>query len=128
MFRSDTITAISTPPGRGGIGVVRLSGPRALELASAIFHSESHTSLNAPGRVQFGRVIDPAANEAIDQALMTYFKAPRSYTGEDVVELSCHGSPVILRRVLDPNSPRRQSEARNDRPQFEFRADSSRIS
>jgi tRNA modification GTPase len=100
MFRNDTIAAISTPPGRGGIGVVRLSGPLALEIVSVIFHTESRTSLDAPGRVQFGRVIDPATNESIDEALLTYFKAPRSYTGEEVVELSCHGSPVILRRVL----------------------------
>jgi tRNA modification GTPase len=101
MFRNDTIAAISTPPGRGGIGVVRLSGPLALEIASVIFHTESRTSLDAPGRVQFGRVIDPVTNESIDEALLTYFKAPRSYTGEEVVELSCHGSPVILRRVLE---------------------------
>ena len=101
MFRNDTIAAISTPPGRGGIGVVRLSGARALEIASVIFHTESRASLDAPGRVQFGRVVDPATNESIDEALLTYFKAPRSYTGEAVVELSCHGSPVILRRVLE---------------------------
>src|SRR5436853_4859690 len=100
MFRNDTIAAISTPPGRGGIGVVRLSGPLALEIASVIFHTESRASPDAPGRVQFGRVVDPATNESIDEALLTYFRAPHSYTGEDVVELSCHGSPVILRRVL----------------------------
>ncbi|MEN3330928.1 MAG: tRNA modification GTPase [Blastocatellia bacterium] len=100
MFRNDTITALSTPPGRGGIGIVRLSGSLALEIASVIFHTESRVALDAPGRVQFGRVVDPATNESIDEALLTYFKAPHSYTGEDVVELSCHGSPVILRRVL----------------------------
>jgi tRNA modification GTPase len=100
MLRNDTIAAISTPPGRGGIGVVRLSGPLALEIASVIFHTKTGAALDAPGRAQFGHVVDPASNESIDEALLTYFKAPRSYTGEDVVELSCHGSPVILRRVL----------------------------
>lgn len=100
MFRNDTIAALSTPPGRGGIGVIRISGPRALELASRIFSSQSRAPLDAPGRVQFGRLNDPASGEAIDEALLTYFKAPRSYTGEDVVELSGHGSPVILGRVL----------------------------
>lgn len=100
MFRSDTIAAISTPPGRGGIGIIRLSGPLALDIASAIFHNESRTPLDAPLRVHFGRVIDPATNESVDEALLTYFKAPHSYTGEDIVELSCHGSPVILRRAL----------------------------
>ena len=100
MIRGDTIAAISTPPGRGGIGVIRLSGPRALEIASVIFHTKPHKPPDAPGRVHFGRVVDPAGNEVIDEALLTYFKAPHSYTGEDVVELSCHGSPVVLRRVL----------------------------
>ncbi|HEY9231704.1 MAG TPA: tRNA uridine-5-carboxymethylaminomethyl(34) synthesis GTPase MnmE [Blastocatellia bacterium] len=100
MFRPDTIAAISTPPGRGGIGVIRLSGPRALEIASVIFDTQSDLSLDEPGRVRFGRVIDPATREPIDEALLTYFKAPHSYSGEEVIELSCHGSPVILRRVL----------------------------
>jgi tRNA modification GTPase len=101
MFRHDTIAAISTPPGRGGIGIIRLSGPLALEIASVVFHTKSHKPLDAPGRVQFGRIVDSAADELIDEALLTYFKAPHSYTGEDVIEVSCHGSPVILRRVLD---------------------------
>jgi tRNA modification GTPase len=101
MFRHDTIAAISTPPGRGGIGVIRLSGVRALDIASVIFRTETSTPLNDAGRVRFGRVIDPATGEPVDEALLTYFKAPHSYTGEAVVELSCHGSPVILRRVLD---------------------------
>ncbi|MFL6277068.1 MAG: tRNA uridine-5-carboxymethylaminomethyl(34) synthesis GTPase MnmE [Blastocatellia bacterium] len=101
MFRNDTIAAISTPPGRGGIGVIRLSGTLALEIASVIFRTETSTPLDNAGRVRFGRIIDPATAEPVDEALLTYFKAPHSYTGEVVVELSCHGSPVILRRVLD---------------------------
>ncbi|MFL6215212.1 MAG: tRNA uridine-5-carboxymethylaminomethyl(34) synthesis GTPase MnmE [Blastocatellia bacterium] len=100
MFRHDTIAALSTPPGRGGIGVIRLSGPLALEIASVIFTTESRATLDAPSRVHFGRVVDPATDDSVDEALLTYFRAPHSYTGEDVVELSCHGSPVILRRVL----------------------------
>jgi tRNA modification GTPase len=99
MFLGDTIAAISTPPGRGGIGVVRLSGPSALETANTIFHSESHSPIE-PGRARLGRVIDPATADLVDEAILTYFKAPHSYTGEDVVELSCHGSPVILGRTL----------------------------
>jgi tRNA modification GTPase len=109
MFRDDTIAAISTPPGRGGIGVVRLSGPASLEIAAAVFNSERlspQSSVLSPARLepnhaQFGHIIDHASSQPIDQAVLTYFKAPRSYTGEDVVELSCHGSPVILRRVLE---------------------------
>lgn len=100
MFRDDTIAAIATPPGRGGIGVVRLSGPRALEIANTIFQSRSLAPVSR-NRAQFGHLFDPATGERIDEIVFTFFKAPHSYTGEDVVELSCHGSPVILRLALD---------------------------
>jgi tRNA modification GTPase len=100
MFSDDTIAAISTPPGRGGIGIVRLSGPASLQIASMIFHSESTNDPGAPNRAQFGRIVDPASEEVIDQAILTLFKSPHSYTGEDIVEISCHGSPIILARVL----------------------------
>jgi tRNA modification GTPase len=102
MFRDDTIAAISTPPGRGGIGVLRLSGPASLQITAAIFQPASNAPLKAtPNRAQFGCVVDTATGAPIDEAIVTYFKAPHSYTGEDVVELSCHGSPVILRRALE---------------------------
>jgi len=100
MFSDDTIAAISTPPGRGGIGVVRLSGPASLQIASKIFHSESTSHPGASNRARFGRIVDPASEEVIDQAILTFFKAPHSYTGEDIVEISCHGSPIILARVI----------------------------
>ncbi|HKG23177.1 MAG TPA: tRNA uridine-5-carboxymethylaminomethyl(34) synthesis GTPase MnmE [Blastocatellia bacterium] len=99
MFKGDTIAAISTPPGRGGIGVIRLSGPAALEIAESIFLSDSEAA-RTPNRAVFGRVSDPATGETVDESVRTYFKAPHSYTGEDVIELSCHGSPVVLGRVL----------------------------
>jgi tRNA modification GTPase len=99
MFSDDTIAAISTPPGRGGIGIVRLSGPDSLNISTSFFRSES-TAAGIPNRAQFGCVVDPATDELLDEAILTYFKAPRSYTGEDVVEISCHGSPIILARVL----------------------------
>jgi len=99
MFKGDTIAAISTPPGRGGIGVVRLSGPAALDIADSIFETDSEAAA-APNRAVFGRIRDPESGEVVDEIIRTYFKAPHSYTGEDVVELSCHGSPVILGRVL----------------------------
>ncbi len=109
MYSDDTIAAISTPPGRGGIGVVRLSGPASLDIAVSLFRSERLSPQSSvlsprrlePGRAQFGHIVDPAGSQPIDQVVLTYFKRPRSYTGEDVVELSCHGSPVILRRVLE---------------------------
>jgi tRNA modification GTPase len=101
MHSDDTIAAISTPPGRGGIGVVRLSGTKSLEIANAIFRSQSGKPTEEPNRAQFGRLIDPDTKESIDEVVVTFFKAPHSYTGEDIIELSCHGSPVILRRALD---------------------------
>jgi tRNA modification GTPase len=101
MNQSDTIAAISTPPGRGGIGVVRLSGTHALEIASAIFRARGGATIDRPNRAQFGFLIDTASSEFLDEVIVTYFRAPHSYTGEDVIEISCHGSPVVLSRVLE---------------------------
>jgi tRNA modification GTPase len=100
MYSDDTIAAISTPPGRGGIGVVRLSGPSSLEIAASIFQTKSQAQLDQPNRAHFGRFVDPATGEIVDEVILTFFKSPHSYTGEDVVEISCHGSPIILARVL----------------------------
>jgi tRNA modification GTPase len=95
----DTIVALSTPPGRSGIGVIRLSGPRALDyvrslLDDAHFSPESH-------RATLRKIFDPQSRELLDYALITYFKAPHSFTGEDIAELSCHGSPVLLLHIVD---------------------------
>ncbi|MGA2673639.1 MAG: tRNA uridine-5-carboxymethylaminomethyl(34) synthesis GTPase MnmE [Terracidiphilus sp.] len=102
---TDTIAAISTPPGRGGIGIVRLSGPLAASIAVQLVH------LRQPlehGRARLADVLDSGfGNDAarIDEALVTWFAAPHSYTAEDVVEIAAHGSPVVLdlllRRALD---------------------------
>jgi tRNA modification GTPase len=120
MFKGDTIAAISTPPGRGGIGVVRLSGPAALEIAARIFQAESRATLDTPNRAQFGHIVDWATGERVDEAILTYFKAPYSYTGEEIVELSCHGSPIILSRVLEITT---RGGARIAEPgEFTFRA------
>lgn len=100
MFSDDTIAAISTPPGRGGIGVVRLSGPAALGIATSIILKKPDTQFDIPNRAQVGRLIDPATSEILDEVILTFFKSPHSYTGEDVVEISCHGSPIILGRLL----------------------------
>lgn len=81
--------------------MVRVSGPAALEITAPLFESESRVPVNVPNRAFFGRLVDPATREPVDEIVFVYFKAPRSYTGEDLVELSCHGSPVILRRALE---------------------------
>jgi tRNA modification GTPase len=96
----ETIVAISTPPGRSGIGVIRLSGPEALTITERIFRPGAGIPL-APRTATFGEICEPHTNDIVDQAVVTFFKGPHSYTGEDSIEISCHGSPVILRRVLD---------------------------
>ena len=105
MSALDTIVAVSTPPGRGGIGIVRLSGPEALTLAPQLLHL--HHSLAAPeahARAHFARVRDPEVPadpaRALDDCLVTAFHAPRSYTADDLVEIATHGSPVILDALL----------------------------
>jgi len=101
---NETIAAVSTPPGRGGIGIVRLSGPHAATIAEQLVRP--HQPLEH-ARARFADVLDESGAEAtrIDEALVTFFGAPRSYTTEDLVEIATHGSPVVLelllRRALD---------------------------
>ena len=89
----DTIVAISTPVGRGGIGVVRVSGPLAREVVAPLLRLRNEL---AAGRARFGQIVDVATGDVLDEAVATYFAVPHSYTGEDVVELAAHGSPVLL--------------------------------
>ena len=99
MSVSDTIVALSTPPGRSGIGVIRLSGPDALELVRKLTRKDQFAP--EANRVTLQTISDPTSGEALDRALITYFRAPHSFTGEDVLELSCHGSPVLLLHIID---------------------------
>jgi tRNA modification GTPase len=99
LFMTDTIVALATPIGRSGIGVIRLSGERSLEIASRLVGK--NTFAPQPRRAYVLQLTDPASGDLIDQAIVTYFKAPHSFTGEDVIEISCHGSPVLLRNVID---------------------------
>lgn len=95
---SDTIVAPATPPGVGAIGVLRLSGPEAIAIADQLFRGKKLSA--APSHTaHFGRIATPEGR-ILDEALATVFKNPHSYTGEDTVELSCHGSPYILQEVL----------------------------
>jgi len=88
----DTIVAIATPPGRGGIGVVRISGPTARAIGTTL---SDHSPPFEPRHATLTRVA------AIDRAVVTFFPAPHSYTGEDVLEISAHGSPVLLRAIVE---------------------------
>jgi tRNA modification GTPase len=94
----DTIAAISTPLGKSGLGVIRLSGKDSRRIALSLF-SSPHQKLQDRIPV-LGKVFEPSTGDVIDQAVVTYFQAPRSFTREDLVEISCHGSPVILKGVL----------------------------
>jgi tRNA modification GTPase len=93
----DTIVAISTPPGRGGMGIVRLSGPASREIAQALLKEAPEWR---PRHALVGE-LTAADGGVMDQVVVTWFQAPRSYTAEDVVEISCHGAPVILRHAVE---------------------------
>ena len=100
-LETDTIAAISTPLGEGGIGIVRLSGPKAIEIADQIFRSPKGTSLkDVPSHtIHYGFIED--GGKKVDEVLIAVMRAPRTYTREDVVEINCHGGLVPLRRVLE---------------------------
>jgi tRNA modification GTPase len=105
----DTIVAIATPPGRGGIGVVRLAGPKALAIAKPMLRLKHDLQ---PGRVTFGELVEPrgagvlphkhsSLTQRIDEVVVTYFAKPHSYTTDDIVEIAAHGSPVVLRHIVE---------------------------
>jgi len=102
ISKNDTICALSTPPGIGAIAVIRLSGPKAVSISNLLFHSrktnyfveqfETHTA-------HFGTIATD--NELIDEVVLTVFRKPHSYTGDDIVEISCHGSEYVQQRILE---------------------------
>jgi tRNA modification GTPase len=99
-FARDTIVAVATPMGAGALGVVRVSGPAALDVVAPLLRSPIALRTRPSHTVRRVTLIDPARAEVLDEALCAVMRAPRSYTGEDVVELSCHGSPALLRAVV----------------------------
>jgi tRNA modification GTPase len=94
----DTIVAIATPSGRGGIGVVRLAGPEARQIALPMLRLKHDLE---PGRAIFAELIEPAEAARIDEVVVTYFAKPHSYTTDDIIEVSAHGSPVVLRHIVE---------------------------
>ena len=95
----DVIAAIATPPGKGAVGIVRVSGEGALELVSRLWQGKNPCRLPG-GRFTYGKICDPHTQEVLDEALLLVFRKPHSYTGQDSAELHTHGSPAVLRRVL----------------------------
>jgi tRNA modification GTPase len=94
----DTIIAIATPAGRGGIGVVRIAGAEAKQIAAPMLRLPHAFEA---GRALFGELIEPETGERIDEVVATFFASPHSYTTDDVVEISAHGSPVVLRHIVE---------------------------
>lgn len=95
----ETIAALATPPGEGALAVIRISGPKAVDIANAIFRGKTPPSTTEERRVLFGRIVD-AGGDILDEVLLTTFRNPRSYTGEDLVEISGHGGSLVASRVL----------------------------
>ena len=100
-MREDTIAAVATPLGEGGIAVIRVSGKEAAQISEKVFRSRTKLTKAATHTVHYGFVVDPRTGERIDEVLATVMRAPRSYTAEDVVEISCHGGVLAARLVLN---------------------------
>ena len=98
---NDTITAIATAPGVGAVGIVRLAGPESYTIASKLFYPKGNKQVCTleAGRIIYGQIRDNS--ELVDESLLLTFRAPHSYTGQDVIELQTHGGPAVLRTVLD---------------------------
>lgn len=100
LFSSDTIAAVATAPGVGAVGIVRLSGPKALDIARRCFRSKRGGEPLKDRQLIFGQWIHPESAEALDDVLVVAMRAPHSYTGEDVLEVHGHGGPLVLGRIL----------------------------
>jgi len=96
---SETIVALITPFGRSGIGVIRLSGENCLAITKNLIKDQSFNP--QPRRAILKKIYEIESYNLIDEVIITYFQAPHSFTGEDVIEIASHGSPVILRQIID---------------------------
>lgn len=100
-MQNDTIAAIATPPGHGGIGIIRVSGPDAFALVLPLFRQAAGQNGFPPShQLTYGRIIAPGSGEILDEALVAFMRAPHTYTREDVVEIQGHGGPLVLSRIL----------------------------
>ena len=96
----DTIAAIATAPGEGGIGIIRISGEHAYNILRRVFRPAHPESLENR-KMSYGHILNPQTNSIIDEVLCVYMKGPKTYTTEDVVEINCHGGMVPLRKTLE---------------------------
>lgn len=103
IMMTETIAGISTAPGSGGIGIVRLSGDEALEIAGRVFEGKSGGNLKdkKSHTIHYGHIIDPKNQRILDEVLLMLMKGPNTYTREDVIEINCHGGMVVIQKVLE---------------------------
>jgi len=104
-IKEDTIAAISTPLGIGGIGIVRISGPLSIPIASKIFRHKGKTK-KSPNEflshnLYYGTIVQPDTEMLIDEVLLVVMRKPKTYTKEDVIEINCHGGLLVVRKVLE---------------------------
>ena len=97
----DTIAAIATPVGLGGIGIIKISGPRSSEIAARLFRPRNATPPFKSHYLHYGEIVDPDRRHVVDEVLLSFMAKPCSYTGEDVVEINCHGGPLVLKEILE---------------------------
>ena len=101
MYREDTIAAIATPPGEGGVAIVRVSGVDAEAIAERTFVRAAGKNGGLKSHTLYhGRIRDPETERVLDEVLLTVMRKPRSYTGEDIVEIHCHGGAFVVRQIL----------------------------
>ena len=98
-----TIAAISTSPGNGGIGIIRMSGNDSFNIIQKIFVPKNIQSIEEikSYSIKYGNIIDPQTNEVVDEVLVSYFKEPKTYTKENMVEINCHGGTIVVKHILD---------------------------
>ncbi len=101
ISQTDTIAAISTAVGNAGISIIRISGPQAFFVASAVFRGKGDFLSYPSHTIHYGKIIDPERNETLDEILISKMKGPKTYTAEDTVEINCHGGYVTASRILD---------------------------
>lgn len=99
----DTIVAIATPPGEGGIGIIRLSGSKAVSISDRLFRGLSEKNLSGleERKLNYGHIVNPTDKKIVDEVMAVYMKEPKTYTKEDVVEIHCHGGAISVRRILE---------------------------
>lgn len=97
----DTITSISTPMGEGAIGIVRLSGPQAIEIGDTLYKGKKKLSEIDTHTINYGHIIDPETNETVEEVMISVLRAPKTFTREDIIEINCHGGILTINRILE---------------------------